>query len=89
MAPLLVDPPPLNFLSLTLNNHILGGSASDALWQLYHEAADGYVIVKEWKNPESFYGSLCMPQPSAITRYITLASLKAATASIRFTLDFR
>ena len=42
-TPLLVDPRPLNFLSLTLHNHILGGSASDVLWPLYHEAADGYV----------------------------------------------
>ena len=46
-------------------------------------------LLRNGKNPESFYGSLCMPQPSAVTRHITLASLKAATASIIFTLDFR
>ena len=61
---LLVDPPPLKFLSLIFINHILGGSASDILWQLSDEVADGCVIANEWKNPVGFYGSLCRPQPS-------------------------
>ena len=52
----------LNFLSLTFNNHILCGS--DALRQLFDEAADGCGIVQEWKNPEGFCGSSCRPQPS-------------------------
>ena len=57
-----MDPPPLNFLSSTFNNHILSGS--NVSWQPSEEAADGCVIVQERKNPKGFYGSSCRPQSS-------------------------
>ena len=85
--PLLVDLPALNFLSPTFNNHILG--CSDVLWQLSGEALDGCVIVEEWKMLRASTVARVGLNHRTITGHITFAALKAATASIRSTLNFR